>query len=116
MTVFSRIDPMPKLARGALRGVCRIVSRRLPMGLCVLRLYRALDQAATPVSSHSSGARLYGLYHRTRLHHALHDGADPRRRPCALLDAISCALLGHCARVWPRCDVLVSPGARFGSL
>ena len=32
------------------------------------------------------------------------------------LEAISCSLLGHCARVWPRCDVLVSPGARCGSL
>src|SRR6516165_12163880 len=60
--------------------------------------------------------RSYGLYHRPRLCHALHDGAYPRRRPSVVLDAISCALLGHCSRVWPRCDVLVSPGTKSGSL
>ena len=46
----------------------------------------------------------------------VHDGAYPRRRPCVVLEAISCALLGHCACFWPRGDVLVSPGTRSGSL
>ena len=37
------------------------------MGLCVLRLYRALAQTATPVAPPASGARPYGLYDRPRL-------------------------------------------------
>src|SRR5262249_23760942 len=52
------------------------------MGLCLLRLYRALNETATSVSPHSSGSRPYGLYDRSRLCHALHDGAYPRCRPC----------------------------------
>src|SRR5262247_283365 len=32
------------------------------------------------------------------------------------LRRFQCALLGHCSRVWPRCDVLVSSGIRSGAL
>src|SRR5215510_10150527 len=96
--------------------MCRIVSSRISIGLYLLRLYRALNETATPVSPHSSGARPYGLYDRPRFCHALHDGAYPRRRRCVVLEAISCALLGHCSRVWPRCDVLVSSGTKSESL
>src|SRR6266478_6072487 len=44
-----------------------------------------------------------------------HGRAYSRRRPCALLEALLWALLGHCARVWPRRDGLGSPGTRCGS-
>ena len=80
------------------------------MGLCVLRFYRALDQTATPVSSHSSGSRSYGLYHRTRLCHALHDGRTQDIAPALFLRRfhVPCwaiaHVFGHDAMYWYRLE------------
>src|SRR5688572_15949045 len=100
MTAFSAIESTPKLDS---MNSTRIFPTCFPKPFHGVMPFTGLQ---SPRSNRTSAVDAFvsikvdGLCDHTSFCHALYDRTDSRSRPCPVLDAISCTVLGHCSCLW----------------